>query len=191
MTVFIFMNYILNSKSNLFSLCIMHFRLWRHVFIVIKWVILCKCRFIVYKSICLCAIELHFFPDVDEITVSIFIIFYFKLFFSMSFYHIVSYASSPCLWFLQPISEPVSRPEGKQAITLVPGDGVGPELCASVKEVFRSTGVPIEFEEIFVRYIKSLMFLMDKYLNFEVGLKCILMVFPYLLLCSYINENMM
>ena len=29
----------------------------------------------------------------------------------------------------------------------------------------------------------------DKYPNFEVGLKCLLMVFPYLLLCSYINEN--
>ena len=31
--------------------------------------------------------------------------------------------------------------------------------------------------------------LKDEYPNFEVGLKCILMVFPYLLLCSYINEN--
>ena len=30
--------------------------------------------------------------------------------------------------------------------------------------------------------------LKDKYPNFQVGLKCILMVFPYLLLC-YINEN--
>ena len=27
----------------------------------------------------------------------------------------------------------------------------------------------------------------DKYPNFEVGLKCILMVFPYLLLCSYMK----
>ena len=35
------------------------------------------------------------------------------------------------------------------------------------------------------------MYLKDKYPNFEVGLKCILMVFPYLLLCSYINENAM
>ena len=32
---------------------------------------------------------------------------------------------------------------------------------------------------------------MDKYPNFEVGLKCTLMVFPYLLLYSYINENAM
>ena len=35
----------------------------------------------------------------------------------------------------------------------------------------------------------DLVSLKDKYPNFEVGLKCILMVFPYLLLCSYINEN--
>ena len=33
--------------------------------------------------------------------------------------------------------------------------------------------------------------LKDNYPNFEVGLKCILMVFSYLLLCSYINENAM
>ena len=30
-----------------------------------------------------------------------------------------------------------------------------------------------------------------KYPNIEVVLKCILMVFPYLSLCSYINENTM
>ena len=29
--------------------------------------------------------------------------------------------------------------------------------------------------------------LKDKYPNFEVGLKCILMVNPYLLVCSYIK----
>ena len=31
--------------------------------------------------------------------------------------------------------------------------------------------------------------LKDKYPYFEVGFKCILMVFSYILLCSYINEN--
>ena len=31
----------------------------------------------------------------------------------------------------------------------------------------------------------------DKYPNFELGLKCILIVFPCLLLCSYINGNAM
>ena len=33
--------------------------------------------------------------------------------------------------------------------------------------------------------------LKDKYPNFEVGLKCILMVNPYLLLSSYINQKAM
>ena len=32
------------------------------------------------------------------------------------------------------------------------------------------------------------LYLKDKYPNFEVGLKCILMMFSYLLLCSYTNE---
>ena len=36
--------------------------------------------------------------------------------------------------------------------TLIPGDGVGPELVNSVKEVFSAIGVPIEFEELFLRY---------------------------------------
>ena len=31
--------------------------------------------------------------------------------------------------------------------------------------------------------------LKDNNPNFEVGLECILMMFPYLPLCSYINEN--
>lgn len=32
-------------------------------------------------------------------------------------------------------------------VTLVPGDGVGPELCQHVKDVVKHTGAPIEFEE--------------------------------------------
>ncbi|KPM03222.1 isocitrate dehydrogenase (NAD+)-like protein [Sarcoptes scabiei] len=36
--------------------------------------------------------------------------------------------------------------------TLIPGDGVGPELVASVKEVFSALGVPIRFEELFLRF---------------------------------------
>ena len=39
--------------------------------------------------------------------------------------------------------------------------------------------------------VRVYLLLKDKYRNFEVGLKCILMVFPYLPLCSYINENAM
>jgi len=38
----------------------------------------------------------------------------------------------------------------KAKITIVPGDGVGPELMACVKEIFKQTGVPVEFEEIVI-----------------------------------------
>ena len=36
-----------------------------------------------------------------------------------------------------------------------------------------------------------LLILQNKYPNYEVGLKCILMVFPYSLLSSYMNGNKM
>ena len=34
----------------------------------------------------------------------------------------------------------------------MPGDGVGPELMLSVRDVFTAAGVPVDFEEIFIRY---------------------------------------
>lgn len=37
-------------------------------------------------------------------------------------------------------SEPVAKPEGRQTITMIPGDGVGPELMADVKDVFSAAG---------------------------------------------------
>lgn len=40
--------------------------------------------------------------------------------------------------------------DGKIKCTLIPGDGVGPELCASVKEVIQAMGAPIHFEELFL-----------------------------------------
>lgn len=36
----------------------------------------------------------------------------------------------------------------KLKVTLLPGDGVGPELMLCVREVFKQIGVPVEFEEI-------------------------------------------
>ncbi|GAB6022318.1 Isocitrate dehydrogenase [NAD] subunit beta, mitochondrial [Chamberlinius hualienensis] len=41
--------------------------------------------------------------------------------------------------------------------TMIPGDGVGPELMASVKEVFRAAGVPIVFEEFYFSEMNSSM----------------------------------
>lgn len=33
-------------------------------------------------------------------------------------------------------------------MTMLPGDGIGPEMMNYVKEVFRYAGAPIDFEEI-------------------------------------------
>ena len=54
---------------------------------------------------------------------------------------------------LQPSSgDLVATPaDESQTVTLIPGDGVGPELMASVKDVFSAAAVPIKFEELFVR----------------------------------------
>ncbi|KAF7255555.1 hypothetical protein EG68_07465 [Paragonimus skrjabini miyazakii] len=36
----------------------------------------------------------------------------------------------------------------KKTVTLIPGDGVWPELFVTVKSIFREMGVPVEFEEV-------------------------------------------
>lgn len=38
----------------------------------------------------------------------------------------------------------------KLKCTLIPGDGVGPELVYSVQDIIRGTGIPLEFEEVFL-----------------------------------------
>lgn len=48
---------------------------------------------------------------------------------------------------------PVSQPSGKQVVTMVPGDGVWPELLHSVKDVFRLAQIPIVFDEKIIRYV--------------------------------------
>ncbi|XP_041369017.1 isocitrate dehydrogenase [NAD] subunit beta, mitochondrial-like [Gigantopelta aegis] len=48
------------------------------------------------------------------------------------------------------VTEPLSKPAERHKITMVPGDGVGPELMASVCDVFQAAGVPADFEEIFM-----------------------------------------
>ncbi|XP_013786941.1 isocitrate dehydrogenase [NAD] subunit beta, mitochondrial-like, partial [Limulus polyphemus] len=53
--------------------------------------------------------------------------------------------------------EPVSRPEGRLKCTLIPGDGVGPELCTSVKEVFEALSVPVDFDELFLSEVHHTM----------------------------------
>ena len=36
-------------------------------------------------------------------------------------------------------------------ITLIPGDGIGTELCDSVKKIFEKAFVPIDWDEIHVK----------------------------------------
>uniref|UniRef100_A0A7E4VD36 Isocitrate dehydrogenase [NAD] subunit, mitochondrial n=1 Tax=Panagrellus redivivus TaxID=6233 RepID=A0A7E4VD36_PANRE len=45
---------------------------------------------------------------------------------------------------------PSAEVSEKQKVTLIPGDGVGPELVYSVQEIVRATGIPIEFDEVFL-----------------------------------------
>lgn len=45
---------------------------------------------------------------------------------------------------------PVPARKGRPIVTLIPGDGVGPELVYAVQEVFKTTGIPVDFEEIFI-----------------------------------------
>jgi len=51
-------------------------------------------------------------------------------------------------------TKPVSRPAGRQTVTMVPGDGVGPELMAGVATVFKAAGVPVDFEEMFISEVQ-------------------------------------
>jgi len=48
-----------------------------------------------------------------------------------------------------------SRPEDRVTATLIPGDGVGPELVASVEEVFKAAAVPMDFEVYFMSEVHS------------------------------------
>lgn len=55
------------------------------------------------------------------------------------------------------IQAPVSKPEGRTSCTLIPGDGVGPELLYSVQEVFKAAGVPVDFEPLFLSEVQPTM----------------------------------
>ncbi|KAJ3306255.1 NAD-dependent isocitrate dehydrogenase [Kappamyces sp. JEL0829] len=38
--------------------------------------------------------------------------------------------------------------DGKHVVTMIPGDGIGPEISASVKRIFAANNVPIEWEDV-------------------------------------------
>ncbi|KAG1669954.1 Isocitrate dehydrogenase [NAD] subunit gamma, mitochondrial [Nymphon striatum] len=39
---------------------------------------------------------------------------------------------------------------GRHTVTMLPGDGIGPELMSHVREVFRYAGAPVDFEEVYL-----------------------------------------
>lgn len=41
------------------------------------------------------------------------------------------------------------RPDSRVNCTLIPGDGIGPEMVYAVQEVFKAAGVPVDFESYF------------------------------------------
>uniref|UniRef100_A0A8D0HSH7 Isocitrate dehydrogenase [NAD] subunit, mitochondrial n=1 Tax=Sphenodon punctatus TaxID=8508 RepID=A0A8D0HSH7_SPHPU len=43
---------------------------------------------------------------------------------------------------------PPAKYGGRHTVTMMPGDGIGPELMLHVKEVFRHACVPVDFEEV-------------------------------------------
>merc|ERR1719309_634575 len=59
---------------------------------------------------------------------------------------------------VQPLARSICVPpraEERVTATLIPGDGVGPELVASMEEVFRSISVPVDFEVYFMSEVHS------------------------------------
>ncbi|KAG5456800.1 MAG: hypothetical protein BJ554DRAFT_3351 [Olpidium bornovanus] len=45
---------------------------------------------------------------------------------------------------------PPRNADGTYTVTLIPGDGIGPEISVSVKKIFQAAKVPIKWEEVSV-----------------------------------------
>jgi len=43
---------------------------------------------------------------------------------------------------------PLAKYGGRHTVTMLPGDGIGPEMMSYVKEVFRYAGAPVDFETV-------------------------------------------
>jgi len=55
----------------------------------------------------------------------------------------------------QSFSTTSTNSQNRITATLIPGDGVGPELVATVVEVFKATGVPVDFEIHFLSEVHA------------------------------------
>ncbi|XP_067884713.1 isocitrate dehydrogenase [NAD] subunit beta, mitochondrial isoform X2 [Heterodontus francisci] len=79
--------------------------------------------------------------------------------FAQSFVAARTLLTSPALQSTPPpqFSSPaVSRPDGDVWVTMIPGDGVGPELMHVVKEVFKAAEVPVRFDEHHVSEVQNM-----------------------------------
>ena len=43
---------------------------------------------------------------------------------------------------------PLAKYGGRHTVTMMPGDGIGPEMMGYLKEVFRYAGAPVDFETV-------------------------------------------
>ncbi|KAK0419416.1 hypothetical protein QR680_014131 [Steinernema hermaphroditum] len=51
-------------------------------------------------------------------------------------------------------ASPLRDATQKRKVTVIPGDGVGPELFHSVQDIVKNTDIPIEFEEVFLSEVQ-------------------------------------
>jgi len=71
---------------------------------------------------------------------------------SRSLFGAVSRAA-PCVsstrgYKLKSSNIPLAKYGGRHTVTMLPGDGIGPEMMGYVKEVFRYAGAPVDFETV-------------------------------------------
>ena len=52
-------------------------------------------------------------------------------------------------------STSLSGPNDRVAVTLIPGDGVGPEIMDSAQEVLQSMGAKLDFEEMYFSEVRK------------------------------------
>jgi len=61
--------------------------------------------------------------------------------------------AAPCItstrgYKLKSSNIPLAKYGGRHTVTMLPGDGIGPEMMGYVKEVFRYAGAPVDFETV-------------------------------------------
>lgn len=50
--------------------------------------------------------------------------------------------------YLKSANIPLAKYGGRHTVTMLPGDGIGPEMMGYVKEIFRYAGAPVDFETV-------------------------------------------